>query len=243
MSWFTDLKAKNGLILKASVISLAIFTFVLAGGLTVNAQAIAEGFDNITTLPAAGWSIQNRSAPLGTTTWFQGNPVVLPAQTGATDAFIAANFDSTGNVGTISNWLIAPNRTLSNGDVFTFYSRIPTAPPEFPDRVQVRLSTNGASTNVGTTATDVGDFTTVLLEINPTLVTGVYPQVWTQFTVTISGLAAPISGRIAFRYFVTNGGFSGTNSNFIGITGIIGILSGRHTLILQGSSVSECEHL
>ena len=29
-------------------------------------------------------------------------------------------------------------------------------------------STNGASTNVGTTATDVGDFTTLLLDINPT---------------------------------------------------------------------------
>ena len=48
------------------------------------------------------------------------------------------------------------------------------------------MSTNGASANVGTTSTDVGDYTTLLLDINPTLVTGVYPVTYTQFTVTIS---------------------------------------------------------
>jgi hypothetical protein len=46
----------------------AIFGLWLAIGVNnVNAQAIAEGFDNITTLPAAGWSQQNLSSPIGTT--------------------------------------------------------------------------------------------------------------------------------------------------------------------------------
>ena len=49
------------------------------------------------------------------------------------------------------------------------------------------MSTNGASSNVGTTATDVGDFITLLLDINPTYTTSGYPNVWTQFTVTLSG--------------------------------------------------------
>src|SRR5205085_11413703 len=65
--------------------------------------------------------------------------------------------------------------------------------------------------------TDVGDFTTLLLDINPTLVTGVYPTVYTQFTVTITGVPALTTGRLAFRYFVTNGGPSGANSDIISI--------------------------
>jgi hypothetical protein len=86
--------------------------------------------------------------------------------------------------------------------------------------LEVRLSTNGASTNVGTGAA-VGDFTTLLLSINPTLTTTGYPTSWTQFTVTISGLPAPTSGRIAFRYYVTSGGPTGTNSDYIGIDNVV----------------------
>ena len=52
----------------------------------------------------------------------------------------------------------------------SFYTRTVDA-PTFPDRLQVRMSTNGASSNVGTTATDVGDFTALLLDINPTYTT------------------------------------------------------------------------
>jgi hypothetical protein len=87
----------------------------------------------------------------------------------------------------------------------------------FPDRLQVRMSTNGSSANVGTAATDVGDFTTLLLDINPTYTSTGYPKVWTQFTVTVSGAASPSTGRLAFRYFVENGGPSGANSDYIGI--------------------------
>ena len=82
-----------------------------------------------------------------------------------------------------------PNVTLTNGDVFTFYTRVPTGGGQFPDRLQVRMSTNGASTDVGTSNTSTGDFSTLLLDINPTYSTTVYPEVWTQFTITISGLA------------------------------------------------------
>ena len=81
------------------------------------------------------------------------------------------------------------------------------------------MSTNGASTNVGSTATSVGDFTTLLLNINPNYTTNGYPNVWTQFTVTLSGLPpAGATGRLAFRYFVENAGFSGANSDYIGST-------------------------
>jgi len=205
---------------------LAICMFMLASN--ARSQAYSEAFDNISTLGANGWFIQNNSSPVGSNTWFQGTPTnatpdpgPFNAFNGADNAYIAVNFASTtGGTGTISNWLLTPNRTLRNGDVFTFYTRKPTIGPgqtDFPDRLEVRMSTNGASTNVGSTPAGVGDFTTLLLSINPTLVTNVYPQVWTQYTITISGLPAPTSGRIAFRYFVPNAGPTGTNSDYIGI--------------------------
>jgi len=191
------------------------------------AQAITENFDNITTLSGNGWVLQNNSTPVGALGWFQGTattatptPGPFNSFNGAANSYIAANFNSTGSTGTISNWIITPNRTLRNGDVFTFYTRKPTigaGQVDYPDRLEVKLSANGASTNVGTGATGLGDFTTLLLSINPTLVTNVYPQVWTQYTITISGLPAPTSGRIAFRYFVTNAGSLGSNSDYIGI--------------------------
>ena len=101
--------------------------------------------------------------------------------------------------------------------MLTFYTRTPDVGEQlFPDRLQARMSTNGASTNVGTTATDVGDFTNLLLDINPTY-DDQYPHVWTLFTVTISGVPSGTTGRLAFRYFVEDAGFLGANSNYIGI--------------------------
>src|SRR5204862_329743 len=40
---------------------------------------------------------------------------------------------------------------------------------------------------------------------------------FTQFTVTVSGVPSPTTGRLAFRYFVENGGPNGVNSDYIGI--------------------------
>jgi hypothetical protein len=116
----------------------------------------------------------------------------------------------------ISNWLLSPTMTLQNGSTLIFYTRTVDV-PQFPDRLQVRMSTNGASTNVGTAAFDVGDFTTLLLDINPNQTTTGYPKVWTKFTVTVSGLGSPTMGRLALRYFVVNGGFFRPNADYIGI--------------------------
>ncbi|HSM50273.1 MAG TPA: IPTL-CTERM sorting domain-containing protein [Thermoanaerobaculia bacterium] len=179
-------------------------------------EALTQGFDDITTLPGAGWFFQNNSAPLGLTDWFQGNDTVFPAHAGAPTAYIGANFNNTGGVGTISNWMLTPEMPLFDGDSISFWTRT-SAGSIWPDRLELRLSTNGASANVGTLATDVGDFTTLLLSVNPTLVQGGYPEVWTQYTATLAGIPAAATGRYAFRYFVTNGGPSGSASNYIGI--------------------------
>jgi hypothetical protein len=175
----------------------------------------SESFDDITLLPGMGWAMINNSQPLGISGWFQGNPAVFSAHSGATNSYIGANFNNTTGNNTISNWLLTPETPLNNGDEFTFWTRRTTS--VYEDRLQVRLSTNGGSTDVGATATSVGDFTDLLLDINPTYAPGGYPQVWTEYTITISGLGGPTNGRLAFRYFVESGGPDGANSDYIGI--------------------------
>jgi len=196
--------------------NLLIAAFFFAGP-TIHAVDMTEGFDDIATLPSKGWVLRNLSSPLGDSSWFQGNNEdVFDAQAGPPSSYLAANYFNTGPSGTISNWAITPTNTYRNGDTFSFWTRTDTD-STWPDRLEVRLSTNGSSDNVGNTALSVGVFTTRLLEINPTLLPSGYPEVWTQYVITLSGLDVPTSGRIAFRYFVTNGGQNGPNSNYIGI--------------------------
>jgi hypothetical protein len=181
-------------------------------------QAINEGFSNVAGLTAAGWNQQNLSTPIGSNpNWVQGDPVNMPfsANSLPSNSFISANFNSVAGAATISNWLITPMLNLNNGDVLSFYTRGTAS--IYADNLQVRLSTNGSSTNVGASNISVGDFSNLLLEINPTLNAALYPAIWTQYTITISGLASPTTGRIAFRYFVPNGGPTGINSDLIGI--------------------------
>jgi len=174
---------------------------------------IDEGFDDIRTLP--GWVLINHSQPLGASDWFQGDDDVFPAFDGVSTAYIAANYNNGGDLATISNWLLTPEVLLQDG-ILTFYTRTVELCAS-PDRLQVRMSTNGASTNIGITALDVGDFTNLLLDINPTYTVGGYPEAWTQFTVNISGVSPGTTGRLAFRYFVEDAGPGGVNSNYIGI--------------------------
>jgi subtilisin-like proprotein convertase family protein len=185
---------------------------VLSSPVAFNFQ-LNEGFD----AAPAGWLVQNNSNPIGTTSWFLSTNAVFPAFDGAPTAAAGANFNSGAGTSNISTWLFAPVINIKNGDVFSFWTRAATGGGVFPDRLEARLSTNGASTNVGATDATVGDFTTVLQSVNPTLTTTGYPEVWTKYTVIISGITGTVSGRIAFRYFVTNGGPLGANSNFIGL--------------------------
>jgi subtilisin-like proprotein convertase family protein len=175
---------------------------------------INEGF---AVVPPAGWTIVNNSAPGGTTTWFQGNTANWNAYNGPANSYIMANYQNTNPnaSGTISNWLISPVVNVKNGDQVSFWTRT-AAGSIWPDRLEARLSTAGASTNVGTTTTSVGDFTTVLVTVNQNLTVGGYPESWTQFTGTVSGVTGTVAGRVALRYFVTDGGV-GNNSNIIGV--------------------------
>lgn len=198
------------LALASTVVSLAAL-----GG--AQAASLTETFETTTVaLPLpAGWTGVNNSSPVGPLSWVKGAATPFIAQAGTNTSYISASFDSVDNSGTISNWLILPTLSFDNGDVVSFFTRTPTL-SQFADRLELRFSAVGG-TDVGVTSASVGTFTQLLLSVNPTLTVPGYPEVWTQFSATISGLGGPTNGAVAFRYFVTDGGGLGNNSNFIGI--------------------------
>jgi len=196
-------------------VAIWVFLFFGLGVSRVDAATLlTEGFNNVATLVGSGWVLTNNSSPIGTTGWFQGNDAVFPSQAGASNAYIAANFNNAAFGGNISNWLLTPVLALNNGTSLSFWTRTADVTSGFPDRLEVRLSINGASSNVGVTDSSVGDFTTLLLTVNPTLTAGGYPDGWTNFVATVSGLGGPASGRFGFRYNVGN---TAINSDYIGV--------------------------
>jgi hypothetical protein len=197
---------------------------LLAGNLAVaKAQQLTEGFEG--TYPPTGWVVRNQSTTIGTNTacWNQFTGTT-PWATHTGNGQTGANFNCTTGANTISGWLLTSQMTnLQNGQQVMFWTR-KNSPDQFPDRLEARLCLDttpdscGAAGSTGVTSTDVGNFTTLLVSVNPTLVTGVYPTVYTQFSATLSGLPAGANaGRVAFRYFVTNGGPTGANSDLISI--------------------------
>lgn len=190
------------------------------------------GFDSAI---AAPWTTTNQSSPLGQSTWTKatyttpltsaifgsGNTTTVPVgQAGGANSFGLVNFNSTTGAGTISNWLISPVIQVKDGDIVSFYTRKGTdGTTDYADRLELRYSTAATATIPSTGATAVGSFTNVGVTVNPNLATGfVYPKVWTKYQFTISGVgttAVPVT--FAFRYYITDGGPSGTNSDLIGI--------------------------
>lgn len=196
----------------------------LIAGMTipaVHAQSISEGFDNVPVIFQSGWEQQNRSEPLGPGTWKQdyGN---FNAPTGHDSSSIVCAFESTdpNGTGTISNWLFTPVLTMNDGDTLRFRT-ISFKNNVYPDRMEVRISFSGSSTNVGASSTSTGDFDTLIMEINPDLTLSGYPVQWQKKTIAIDVPAPNTMGRIAFRYFVTDGGGEGSNSSVIGIDDFI----------------------
>jgi hypothetical protein len=211
----------NGCIGAATVVvGVGASSAVLSGSRALNA-ALVEDFD--AGVPAT-WTTINRSQPVGSNpSWTTGSSGVFTAYNGHDESYVASNYNAVSNLGDIiSNWLITPEVTINNGDKLEFWTRTVDF-AEFADRMQVRLSTAGASTDVGATNTSVGDFSTLLVDINPNYLTfdpDGYPEEWTRYEVTFTGLAGPTQGRIGFRHFVEDGGPFGNNSDYIGLDAV-----------------------
>jgi Secretion system C-terminal sorting domain len=202
---------------KTLLLSLSlIFTIQLC------AQSFTENFNNIGTL--TGWDVVNKSVPVGTQSWTQGFPAgttgtAFVAQAGCDSCYLGNSFQTVDGQGPISDWMIAPAISVSNGDTLSFYTRNALAGgTEYPDRLQLRAALNPTGVNVGADENSVGDYSLLLFDVNPSLVTAVYPRTWTKYEYIATGLPLPNTQvRVAFRYFVADGGANGANSFLIGI--------------------------
>jgi len=149
-----------------------------------------------------GWIRQNNS-DRPANTWQQGLPSMFLAQDGPIDAYIGSHpFATLSDQGTISSWLLTPPINFTPTTRLSFYTR-EVGGSTLPTRLQVRACNVGTCTDVGTEPGDVGQFATLVLDINPTEVQAGYPAQWTRYTLTAAeGLPTSGSGRIAFRHHV-----------------------------------------
>ncbi len=193
-------------------------------------QSFIEEFDTVSAAASRGWKFINVSESKGPNIWQQAGAVTpwfdAYSSHGSNVGFIGADYTSTSAAAAIiSNWLVSPVVTLQNGDTISFYTRALVYDDgagdstDYANRLQLRLSTNGESLNVGNAA-DPGDFTRGLIDINPNLeasslinpVATAFPTRWTAFRITLFGLQEPVRGRFAFRYFVEGAGSNGNGS-------------------------------
>ena len=191
---------------------------------------------SVSPVAARLWSISSYTAVAATAAEqnpFNAAPVAVGAispipngHAGGANSFCLVNFQCTSSAATtgatISNWLISPAIDVQNGDIVSFYTRIgknTTANnASFADNLELRMNTDPAfGADPSTGSTDVGGFTDLLVEVNPNLDLTSYPSVWTKYSATISGLSSPGSVEFALRYFVTDGGPNGNNSDIIGV--------------------------
>jgi hypothetical protein len=211
--------------LAVSALVLAVSAPAQAAGVTT----LSEGFNSVAGL-APAWTFTNNSdpAPFSPQTWTQGvtSTSNYAAQSGPANSYAQVDFQSTVGDGTqangiISNWLITPELDFSFGGTITFFART-FGGNSRPELIEVRQSASGASTNVGTLATDLGDFTTLTgaaggltsNEIAPSP-NAISSNAWRLYTFAVAATGG--SGRLAFRYFATDGGVNGTQAQYVTI--------------------------
>lgn len=168
---------------------------VLASSL--HAAPLTENFNSLADMLSRGWLVVNNSTPdPGNTSWFQGNPGVFAAQSGASDSYAAANFLAAPLGGQASVWLISPLFAWLPGGTISFYTRT-VSQPFFNDTLEVRTNFLTGDANAGSTPTSVGNFSLsgVIGGANP------YPTDWTQVSLT-NGSGGVLTGRIGFRYVI-----------------------------------------
>ncbi len=171
-----------------------------------------SGQDGPANLIAKGWIFRNQSQPEGARSWFDGYTIDQWPRPQSGPGYLAVDSLSTDYFGgDVSNWAILPAVPGQiAGDVLTFYAV--DLGGSNVNRLQVRYSPGGG-TGTGSGPSGVGDFTTVLLDLNPIPVGG-----WNKYTVALPG-----SGRVALRYFIDNacnwacfGSYTGIDSLSVG---------------------------
>ncbi len=186
-----------------------------------------ENFDTLSAMTSRGWETINRSNPVGIGEWKQGDGSVGNiALSGNDTSYVQVDYTSTDSSGAISDWLLSPTILLANNDSITFYL-LSFNSATYPDRLECRLSSMGASSNVGINDTTVGDFSLLLVSVNPNLDSFSFPSVnidsstWTKYKGYVTGLSGVTSCRLGFRYYVTDAGLNAMNSSTIGMDSLL----------------------
>ena len=158
-----------------------------------------NGVNSVTGLEARGWFFDDVDGA-GLTTTFQGNPSVFIAYEGPDTGYVGQNFNGAFAGGSlIDQWLISPEVTVAADDTLKFWHRSPDA-SIWPDPLQVWISTTA-----GTTAAAFD----VQLDAFTASTTG-----WQQWVGNFPGTGTI---RFAVRYYTTDGGPAGNESNYVGL--------------------------
>jgi len=213
--------------------------------------SFVEEFTNVGDLASKGWVLRNLSSPVGQTGWRQGRyesgatsqykfagPVPYIGFPGysiskSPQDFISCDVSAV-NEGKLSAWLISPVLPIKEGDQIVFFTRAAddsNYPVYTKDRMQVRANFSDGTVNL--TDTGVGNFSKLLLDINPRYIyndpsggqgSDGYPRAWRKYTInidTVPGNSAA-AARFAFRYYGNDAGLQGgsAGSNYATIVGI-----------------------
>lgn len=191
---------------KMTRLALAATTAALTAGSAVAGTVVfSEGFD--AGLPA-GWQTLNFSDFPSGTGFFQGYSSPAPffaAHSGAatsymaSSAFIGAQTPSGDPAGAVDGYLISPTLSLERDLVLNFWTRT-VANNAWAEYLYVGML--------------VGNQFTTLVEINPTLTVGAYPEAWTEFSARINRLGAGATGNLVFNYYLPDASQMG---NYIGL--------------------------
>lgn len=104
----------------------------------------------------------------------------------------------------------------------------------FADRLLLVRSPSGGI-NTGDCLNGFGDFSETLVEVNPNLTSGAYPEDWTEYSYLIDA-----TGRVAFVYFVED---AANNGNYVGIDNVNWIAGLPEAELQLESSYSPTENL
>jgi hypothetical protein len=161
---------------------------------------LQENMDNVANLISTGW-VFNDVDGAGTTTYFQGNNTVFESYNGASNSYFGENYNGAFGGGLlIDQWLITPAVTSYRETTFSFWTRATGG--TYKDHIYIYYSPTGS--------TNLAD---MVLLMGRTEV----PSAWTQFSETVTA-NGPV--RFAIRYYETNGGLMGVDSDYLGIDAV-----------------------
>ncbi len=205
-----------------SFAALAVVPLFVDGAASAGEPCI-EDFANVAALTAQGWSIANRSDPLGSTSWHQGDASVFPSYEGDADAYAAVDMDAAkGWPSIVDVWLVTPLIDFGPNSIsaraLDFYTR---ALAGAANRLVVRQCLVSEGESCAIPASGVGGFATPLIEINRDLAADGFPDTWTHYIATpADGLATVGRGRIAFHYSIPVQP-DGSHGTYVGLDSVV----------------------